>query len=450
MKKRLYALSAALLFLAILTACQQAVTGTIGAIGGRKWTFVVYMAADNDLEAAAIADFNELEGAAVPGNAASILALLDRAPGYDATNGNWTDTRLFEVRNDPNGVNATIVSKRLSCPELGLSSDMETELDMSDPLVLSRLLAFAKRVYPAENYGLLVWGHGTGWRSGGTVSGTLPEPLKAVAFDDTSTHFMGLPSLGEAVSGQGLSVIAFDTCFGALLEIAYQIRNSAEWFVGSEGVIPSTGWNYAGLFTSFLQKPFLLPGDFCDSAMDQFIGQYSGVAGSAISKIKLSEVSALFSAFETFSGTLARNITSIPIRDAVLTSVLTTVESYYFTSYPSDLYIDIYDFSQKMIAMRTSITSDPLEQNAISVSGTLLQSALQNAVPSSWAKNGTTMKLGVHVIPLQAASVPRSSHEGEYINGSASLGKSAFVENSVHWVPHAVPQTDSFLDKLFY
>jgi hypothetical protein len=240
------------------------------------------------------------------------------------------------------------------------------------------------------------------------------------------------------------------TCFAALLEVAYEIRNAAGWLVGSEGVIPSNGWDYTAVFTRFFQNPGLTADDFCQAAVTEFSTQYGGVSGATISQIKLSEVNALFTAFEAFAETLALNITTTAVRDTVLAPLLTTVEGYYFTSFPSDLYVDIFDFSQTMIAMRTTITSDPVQQNAISTGGTVLQTMLQNAVPNSWAKNGTTRKLGVHVIPLQAVAVPRASHEGEYIKGSMYLGKSAFVESSNHWVPNAVPQAGSFLDKLFY
>jgi hypothetical protein len=435
--------------LCVLSACQNAITDTIGTTSGRKWTFIVYMAAENDLEPAAINDFNELEGIRLSGKAVSILVLFDRIAGYDATNGNWDDTRLYEITSDPNGVDATIVSRRLDCLELGLSAANETELDMSGSLVLSRLITYAKRVYTAENYGLIIWGHGTGWRGGGVIDNP-PEPLKAIAFDDSTGHYMTLPSLGEAVAGKGLSVICFDTCFAALLEIAYQLRNDAEWLVGSEGVIPSNGWDYTSVFTSFLQNQNLSVNNFCNAAITQFGLQYGGVTGATISGIKLSEVNNLYNTFETFSETIALSITDTASRDNVLNDVLNTVESYYFTSFPSDLYIDIYDFSQRMVAIRNTITSDAGKRNDIYNAGNTLQNALQNAVPLSWAKNGTTRKLGVHVIPLLGASVPRATHEGEYIRGSMYPGKSAFVENSNHWAPNNIPNAGSFLDKLFY
>ena len=414
----------------------------------REWTFIVYMAADNDLESAAIADLNELEAVELS-DVVSILALVDRNPSYDMTNGNWTDTRLFEIKTDPNGLNSTIVSMCLDCPELGLSADTETELNTADPLVLSRLIDFAKNSYPAERYALFVWGHGTGWRSG-PASETSQATNKAVAFDDTQGQYMALPSFGRAVAGKGLSLIGFDTCYAAVLELAYQIRDEAELFIGSEGEILSNGWDYLSLFTDFLSKPDLTVDDLGDSIQDHFAAQYAGLSKATISQVRLSEIENLFEKFDAFAGTVASAVTGEPARKAVLDQVLHNVEGYHFTSFPSDLYIDILDFSQKISGISTVITSDNSKQVAIFMAANELEDALKQAVPSSWAKNGTTQKLGVHVIPLQGIAVPASSHELAYVRGSMAIDKSAFVEDSLHWVPNAVPQRDSLLDKLFY
>ncbi|GHV77507.1 hypothetical protein AGMMS49942_23280 [Spirochaetia bacterium] len=406
----------------------------------REWTFVVYMAADNNLEAAAIADFNELEGIDLAGQRVSILALLDRGPGYDATNGDWTDTRLYEITTDPGGNNATIISKRLDCPEMGLSAASNTELDMADPLVLSQLLDYAKRVYSADNYGLLVWGHGTGWKGSGTAGGQIPEPMKAVAIDDTNgSTYMQLKSFGTAVKNKGLKVVGFDTCFGALLELAYQIRGDAAYLVGSEGLIPSNGWDYTSLFTSFLLSS-LSPSDFCESAIDQFSAQYSGTLNAAISMIDLAEIDNLVDTFEDFSLVLTAAITAgnkTTVRDAILTG--STIERYYDTP-PSDLYIDIESFGEAMSGL-------------LSVDASALQGALDSAVPKSWPKKGSAdrHKLGIYVIGLTGVGVPMGSHDPGYIKGSSSMGKSAFVERSNYWVPHFNPAPPtSVLDKLFY
>jgi hypothetical protein len=425
------------------------VKDTQGTSENRKWTFIIYMAADNDLESAAIADLNELEAVSYGAAPISILALLDRNSGYDMTNGNWSDTRLFEIKPDPSGLSPTFQSTRIDCPELGLSKDSETELNTADQLVLSRLIDFAKRVYQAEHYALFIWGHGTGWR-GGVNNNNLTEPVKAVAFDDTSRQYMSLSSFGRAVTGKGLSVIAFDTCYGALLEVAYQVRNDAELFVGSEGEIMSTGWDYTALFTGFLSKENFSVSGLGNAIQKQFSSQYASLSNATISQIQLPHVNDLFLHFNDFSCAVAEAITTETAKYAVLNQILNNVESYFFTSFPSDMYIDVFDFTKKISAIKGSITSDPGRQKAISDEAAKLEEALDMAVPSSWAKNGTSKKIGVHVIPLQSATVPAALHELAYVRGSMAIDKSAFVEDSEYWVPNFVPKSDSLLDKLFY
>jgi len=420
-----------------------------GSSEKRKWTFVVYMAADNDLEAAAIADFNELEAVNYGASPISILVLLDRNKSFDMTNGNWSDTRLFEVYSDPGGLTSTICSPRIDCLELGLSKNTETELNTADPLVLSRLIDFAKRVYPAEQYALFVWGHGTGWR-GGANNNFLPEPAKAVAFDDTQNQYMSLPSFGRAVAGKGLSLIAFDTCYGALLEVAYQIRNDAKLLVGSEGEILSTGWDYTALFNGFLGKQSYSISDLGNAIQDQFSMHYASTNNATISQIQLPHIDNLFNKFNDFSGAVAEAILTDPARSVVLNQILRNVESYYSTSFPSDMYIDIFDFTEKISSISGSITSISARQKAISDAAAILKEALSLAVPSSWAKNGTSRKIGVHVIPLQGTAVPAAWHEAGYIRGNMAIDKSDFVEDSLHWAPNFVPKNDSLLDKLFY
>jgi len=420
-----------------------------GSSEKRKWTFIIYMAADNDLEAAAIADFNELEAVNYGAAPISILVLLDRHNSYDMTNGNWSDTRLFEIKSDPAGLTPTIRSPRIDCPELGLQKNTETELNTSDPLVLSSLINFAKRAYPAEQYALFIWGHGTGWR-GGVNNEFLPEPVKAVAFDDSQRQYMSLPSFGRAVAGKGLSVIAFDTCYGALLEVAYQIRNDARLFVSSEGEIMSTGWDYTALFNGFIGKKNYSISDLGNTIQNQFSEHYASLNNATISQIQLPQIKNLFSRFNDFSGAVAEAIADEPAKNAVLKQIFHNVESYFFTSFPSDMYIDIFDFTKKTAAIRELITTDTDQQEAILETANKLEQALSLAVPSSWAKNGTSKKLGVHVIPLQGIAVPSARHELAYIRGSMAIDKSAFVEDSEHWAPNAVPKNDSLLDKLFY
>ena len=110
----------------------------------KKLLLLVYMAADNDLESFAIQNLKQMEHAVF--RDMELLVLLDRAEGYDETNGNWTDTRLFEVCHDDSD-SSLIVSKRLSCSALGLGADCETELDLGNYTVLKNFINLKPLIY---------------------------------------------------------------------------------------------------------------------------------------------------------------------------------------------------------------------------------------------------------------------------------------------------------------
>lgn len=63
------------------------------------WNFLIYMDGDNNLEKFAIQDFNEMEMAG-SSDEVNVLVLFDRAPGWDCSNGDWTNTHLYRVLKD--------------------------------------------------------------------------------------------------------------------------------------------------------------------------------------------------------------------------------------------------------------------------------------------------------------------------------------------------------------
>ena len=66
-----------------------------------KWTFMVYMAADNDLEPEAINDLNEMELIGSTDDV-NILVQIDRIYGYVSPDPDWTLTRRYRVTKDSN------------------------------------------------------------------------------------------------------------------------------------------------------------------------------------------------------------------------------------------------------------------------------------------------------------------------------------------------------------
>lgn len=390
----------------------------------KELTLMVYMAADNDLESYAIQNLKALEH--TKAEDINILVLLDRTQGYDQTNGNWTDTRLFEVLYDETSGNY-IKSKRLNCPILGLSDTVDTELDMANPAVLRNFITFAKTDYKAQEYALIIWGHGTGWR-GSFLENSNDNIYRAVAIDDTTGSYMTVRELEGAVNDMDLCVIGFDTCFGGVIENVYQLKTAADYTVASPGISPATGWDYKKLLTT------LSGSDFTAEKIAMSMAGSSSVTTSIYENSKLSQV---MEKFEIFSRYLSQTINDSDSRDYLMEK-LTNVDSYSYSQYPCDMYLDIYSMAEDWQFSLVTGLSEAAEQ---------LMSVLDQAVITQGNLHGC---LGVLFMPKTSSQVFSSTHSIDYIKDSNNVLQCAFIKESQWWVPTIGGNSGSLLDKLFY
>lgn len=391
-----------------------------------RLTLMVYMAADNDLERYALGNLKQMENAVYEG--INVLVLLDRAEGYDETDGNWTDTRLFEVVHDYSN-ESYIKSKRLDCPLLGLSCEKETELDMANSSVLESFIDFGKSNYEAENYALVIWGHGTGWRyRGETVTGSGLGNERAVAIDDRSSDYMCVSELGRALRNKGLNVIGFDTCFGGVFENVYELKDCSEFTVACPGVTPSTGWNYKKLLES------LSVCDFSPKSVAKMMSESSAVSTTFFVNEYMTD---LMSSFENFAQKLSQNITNQNQRRQTLDTLL-SLQSYSYSQYPCDMYLDVHSLAAFYVS-----SSDA----ELSLSAGNLIAKLEKAVGKP---DFTYYGLGVHLIPKSAANTLVSVHSADYVKNDNKTDQCAFIKQSRWWVPTVSGNSGSLLDKLFY
>ena len=384
-----------------------------------KLTLVVYMAADNDLESYAIQNLKAMEHADF--GKMNVLVLLDRSTGFDETNGDWTDTRLFELIHDETDSNI-ILSKRISCPPLGLSNKVETELDMGNPSVLWNLMNFARNNYESEKYALIIWGHGTGWRYSNLNNS------RAVAIDDRSGSYMSVHDLGRALRNQGLSVIGFDTCFGGVFENVYELKNHAEYTVASPGITPSSGWDYKTLLEDLSHSYF------SSKEIAEIMAENSHVNSTIFTNQKLYS---LMSDIEEFSKALAATINNSSSRKTVYSKLIST-KSYSYTQYPCDVYLDIYS-----MAANYKSSSD----SSLSSAAKKLQKTVNSAARTT---NTTNAEIGIHFIPKNGPNTTAAYHSSDYIKDVDNADQCLFIKESQWWVPTKEGESGSLLDKLFY
>jgi len=205
-----------LTFIALLVLLST-LTGSALAAPPAKWTVMVYISGDNNLEDYVVQDIEtEL---APTGSSASVqvIALADRGPGYDTSYGDWQTTKLFHViqnmKADP--VNAVDWGER----------------NMGDPQTLIEFVTWTKANYPADHYALYFWGHGWNWHPG------------VVMQDDTNNDTLDMDEVEAALPSIGfIDMVGFDGCNMASIEVqmlwhghATALAHSQEW-VGGEGV----------------------------------------------------------------------------------------------------------------------------------------------------------------------------------------------------------------------
>ena len=206
--------------------------------GQAAWTMMVFLDADNNLEATGLVDLQEMAEAAGPG--VNFLVLIDRnqkdysgPPELGLPDGpvlgldTFSDAKLLKL----NGGNDIEVLE-----ELG-------ELNLMDPQNLAWFVWYGLTNYPAEHNGLVFWDHG----------GAALIPFGEDE-DNDKADFYTIPelqtALGSALSKAGsdkLDLIGFDTCLDAAVEVVRAMAPYGQYFVSSEEVVAGHGWDYTSL-----------------------------------------------------------------------------------------------------------------------------------------------------------------------------------------------------------
>lgn len=196
----------------------------------KSWTFLVYIAGDNNL--AKYADLDLREMMEVGSNEhVNILAYA-------------TIKRENEEK-----TTAKYYIEKGSLTQIG---DLAVK-DSGDVVTFTEALEWAHTEYPSDHFALVLWNHG---------SGALNRNLnwsKGICFDDTTGHYLTdrdcFATFGwicdKFREGKKIDVIACDACLMGSVEIAYTFQPYADYYVASEETIPGSGFPYQGVLAPF-------------------------------------------------------------------------------------------------------------------------------------------------------------------------------------------------------
>ncbi len=341
------------------------------------WTIMVYVAADNNLEGAALDDLNEMESLNLPANV-NLVVLVDRASGYSTGSGNWTDTRRGQITHDANNnSNGGLVTSSLT--SLG-------ELNTGSGATLTNFINWAGTNHPAQHYGLILWDHGGG--------------LAGSAWDDKSNGdnltILETRQAIEAATIDHFAMIGFDECLMAITEQTLDLRNLTDMVVSSQEVEPGDGWEYQNFLAPFQTNPNLSPMDLGASIVSTYGTRYAGDGGITLSAVWTDGVAALDTALEAFTAQALSATTTAGDWTAMREAAARAHE------FSAADHLDLRDFMNEVV---NRAISAPLRTAAGNVS-----TAVTNAVIANTGTVGDASGIGIYLpygsTPIQANYTP--------------------------------------------
>jgi hypothetical protein len=330
----------------------------------KKWTFLVYMNGANDLEEFGSLNMNQMEQIGTTADINLVVQFKRFANRYDRSNGDWGDTRRFQVTKDSDN-NWVGTEFNSSHPNK----------DMGDWTSLREFIQWGMAVYPAEKYCLVLWNHGAGWRK---VRDTAAK-TRGFSYDDTTDNHIDTIQIPQAIDLEGIlgagrkwDIVAFDSSLMQMAEVAHEIRNKAVYITGSEESPPGEGYPYHLFLRDLANNPTMSARDFAIKIVDRTIEQYgtdSNITHSVLDASKIGEVTAATNQL----GNALLNVKDI-YRDQIVFA-RNTAENY---DYP--YYRDILDFVGLISEPIPGATAPPIPDAAVQNAAARVKNAVQAAV----------------------------------------------------------------------
>ena len=210
------------------------------------------------------------------------------------------------------------------------------------------------------NYGLVLWGHGSGW----LMEDEVKRSNRAYALDKGNRNDNGLWINFTTMAGifKGLPHMKFimgDCCNLMCLETLYELRTSCDYIIGSPAEIPANGAPYDKIVPDLFAD-----GKFYTNIIDKYVASVNG--NLPLTAVKTSEMDRLAQA--------TRQALNRAILDTHMATRWSTDKSW------SQKYVDFTVTKEKYHGVSLFITQDPARGNYISYNEDIKKFAWYNVV----------------------------------------------------------------------
>ena len=167
--------------------------------------------------------------------------------------------------------------------------NMEMETKTSDTETLYEAMKYVTDNFAAESYGLVLWGHADGWIiHNKNTKQTAKAPRKAYGVDYTGGRtYMDIPDMAKALARlPKLKFIFADCCCFLCVENVYELRNCADYIIGSAAEIPGEGAPYHTVVPAMFSQD----STFYKQIVEKYYEQKSGSYNTPLAAVKTSEL----------------------------------------------------------------------------------------------------------------------------------------------------------------
>jgi hypothetical protein len=228
----------ALLLIVFVSATMNTVGAARPKIAG--WTFMIYMVADNNLDAWAYENLDLMQSVQLTDDV-NVVVLWD---GYDIP------ARMYKV----------VYEGRELVEGFPLNGE---EVNMGDSGTLKTFVDFVTRKFKAEHYLLDLWDHG--------------NDFSGSCYDEHPVDHLTHDEVVAGLERHHIDIVAYDACLEAMIEVAYEynaLGMEADYLVASENYIALYGYPYDVILDSVTQNPDMSALEFAVLIADEFARYY--------------------------------------------------------------------------------------------------------------------------------------------------------------------------------
>lgn len=252
---------------------------------------LVYIMAENSLSGFADKDIREIKAGAtdVPNDCHMIVFVDDRK-----------SPRILRIYNKEG---------EAVCDTMSV---FEQDFCSSDTLSMRMVFDRIYEEFPAKSLNLVLWSHGSGWirnPQSAPMQRSIGVDNEQNSYSNTSTRVIEIDELATLLCDLpvGVELLMFDACFMQSVEVAYALRNSANWILASPAEIPGDGAPYDRIMAALFSVPFNAE-DVMNSYYDAYKTDNAGVLLSLVKCDAMDEFADVTSRYIPQAFARSRNI----------------------------------------------------------------------------------------------------------------------------------------------